>query len=231
MRGLSLQFGLQIAACDALRTAANLLGSACGNERSALVAPFGTEVDEMVGTLDDVEIVLHDDDRMAAADEAVEGAEQLLDVVEVESRCGLIEDEERGRLFLLADEVGEFHALVLTAREGRGTLSQMDIVESHLVEGAQPVGNGLFAVAAEKLHCLAHGHVEHVGDILAMEAHIQHLRLEPRAVAALAGQDDVGHELHLDGNLAGTLAFVTSASVGIEGEVLGGIAPLLGERL
>ena len=53
-RGLSLQFGLQIAACDALRTAANLLGSACGNERSALVAPFGTEVDEMVGTLDDV---------------------------------------------------------------------------------------------------------------------------------------------------------------------------------
>ena len=44
--------------------------------------------------------------------------EQTSDVVEVKTGGRLVEDEECGFLFLLADEVGEFDTLVLTSRQG-----------------------------------------------------------------------------------------------------------------
>ena len=43
-----------------------LLGGACGKDQSAAAAAVGTEVDEVVGALDDVEVVLDDDDGVAA---------------------------------------------------------------------------------------------------------------------------------------------------------------------
>ena len=58
-------------------------------------AGLGAQVDDPVGRLDHVEVVLDDDDRVAQVDQAVEHVEQLADVVEVQAGRRLVEDVER----------------------------------------------------------------------------------------------------------------------------------------
>ena len=70
----------------------------------------------MVGSEDDARVMLYDYDRMPAADELVERAEQDLDIGMRQARGGLIEDEDSRHCVLLREERGEFHALALAAR-------------------------------------------------------------------------------------------------------------------
>jgi hypothetical protein len=88
-----------------------------GEDLAAAGAAFGAEVDDPVGLLDDVEVVLDRDDGVAAVDEAVQDVDQLLDVGEVEAGGRLVEDVERAAAGLLAELVGELDALRLAARE------------------------------------------------------------------------------------------------------------------
>ena len=97
----------------------------------------------MVGTLDDLQVMLYDEDGMSPFDEGIEGLEQPLDIMEVETRRRLVEDEEGGFLFLLSDEIGEFHTLVLTAGEGRGVLTELDLAETDFLQRLQPLHNRL----------------------------------------------------------------------------------------
>ena len=69
----------------------------------------------MVGTLDDIHVVLDDDKRMPALDECVEGIQQAAYVVEMKAGGRLVEDEYRGRVLLHPQIVGQLHALVLAA--------------------------------------------------------------------------------------------------------------------
>ena len=58
-------------------------------------APLGAEVDDPVGPLHDVEVVLDDEDGIAGVDEPLENDEELADVGHVEPRRRLVEDVER----------------------------------------------------------------------------------------------------------------------------------------
>ena len=111
----------------------HLFGSATDDKLSATVASLRAYVDKVVGTLDDLYIVLDDEDGVAARDERVERLHQALDVVEVEACGGLVEDEHGGLGLFEAEVVGEFDALVLTAREGRRALPQLYIAEAHIL--------------------------------------------------------------------------------------------------
>ena len=53
--------------------------------------------------------------------------------MEVQSGGGFIEDEERRFLFLLSDKVGQLNALVLTTRQRRRILSELDVAESYIL--------------------------------------------------------------------------------------------------
>ena len=72
-----------------------VLRRARGDDLAAAVAALGPEVDDPVGRLDDLEIVLDDDDRVALVDQLVQHLEQLRHVVEVEAGGRLVEDVER----------------------------------------------------------------------------------------------------------------------------------------
>ncbi len=61
------------------------------NDRAAGVAALGAEVDEPVGSADDVEVVLDHSERVSGGDQLAEGREQLRDVVEVKPRGRLVE--------------------------------------------------------------------------------------------------------------------------------------------
>ena len=69
----------------------------------------------MVGSEDDTRVVLYNYDRMPAADELVERAEQDLDIGMRQARGGFIEDEDSRHCVFLREERGEFHALALSA--------------------------------------------------------------------------------------------------------------------
>ena len=75
----------------------DFFGGAGGDDLAAGVAAFGAEVDDVVGGLDDVEIVLDDEQGAAAFDELAEGGEEFLHVVEVEAGGGFVEDVEGAR--------------------------------------------------------------------------------------------------------------------------------------
>ena len=85
---------------------------------STLVATVGTKVDDVVGTLNDIEVMFNDQYTMSTVNKRVESVKQTLDVVEMQTRCRLVKDEECWFLLFLSDEVGKFYALVFTAGEG-----------------------------------------------------------------------------------------------------------------
>ena len=83
----------------------------------------------------------------------------------------------------------------------------------------------------EELNGLVDGHLQQVVDVFATVFHIQHLLLEPLAVAGLALQGDVGHELHLNRDLSLSLALLATATLLVEREIGGVVAHLLSECL
>lgn len=101
---------------------------------AAAFAAFGAEVDDVVCSTDDVEVVLNDEDAVAEVYEPAEGTHEYGDVAGVEAGGGLIEDEERVLLMLHGDVVGELETLVLASGEGGGVLAEGDIAQADLPE-------------------------------------------------------------------------------------------------
>lgn len=87
----------------------------CELDFAALVAAFGADVDDVVGSGDDVEVVFDDDDGASVVDHLVEQAQQLIGVLGVQPCGGFVEDDEIGVSNKFA---GEFEPLALTAGEG-----------------------------------------------------------------------------------------------------------------
>ena len=83
-----------------------MLGGAGGYYLAAGVAAVGAEVDYPVGAFDYFGVVFDDDDGVAVGEQAVEGGQQHVHVVEVEAGGGLVEDEHGGARPLLGKEGG-----------------------------------------------------------------------------------------------------------------------------
>ena len=119
------------------RALAICLGRALGDDLAAARAALRPEVDDPVGRLDDVEVVLDDDDRVAGLDEPVEHLEQLLDVGEVEAGRRLVEDVQ-GLAGRAPRQLGrELHALRLAAGQRRRRLAEVDVAEPDVVQGLE----------------------------------------------------------------------------------------------
>ena len=73
----------------------DLLGRAHRHQPAAVFAALGAEVDDPVGHLDHIEVVLDHDQRVAGLEQLAERREQLRDVVEVQARGRLVEDVEQ----------------------------------------------------------------------------------------------------------------------------------------
>ena len=112
----------------------HVLGRALGDDQAAARAALGAHVDDPVGVLDDVEVVLDDDDRVALVDQALEDVEQLADVLEVQAGRRLVEDVDGAAGGSLLQLGRELDALGLTAGEGRRRLAEPDVAEADLVE-------------------------------------------------------------------------------------------------
>ena len=105
----------------------DFLGSTGDNDGAAATATFRSHVDDVVGLTDDVEVVLDDDDGIAAIDEATEHLYEDADVLEMETGGGLVEDVEGLAGVFLGELGSELDALTLTARKGGGGLAEFNI--------------------------------------------------------------------------------------------------------
>ena len=92
---------------------------------AAVDAAFGAQVDDVVGDLDDVEVVLDDDDGVALVDEELEDVQQAVDVGEVQAGGGFVEDVEGAAARALGELARQLEALGLAAGQGRRRLAEL----------------------------------------------------------------------------------------------------------
>ena len=72
----------------------DLLGGTGGEDEPASAPTFRSQIYDVVGRLDDIEVVLDDQHGVALVYQPLEHAQQHADVLEVQARGGLIEDVE-----------------------------------------------------------------------------------------------------------------------------------------
>ncbi len=194
----------------------DLLGRALGDDQPAAGTAFGAHVDDPVGGLDHVEVVLDDDDRVALVDESGQDCQQLADVLEVQTGGGLVQNVDRAPGGALLELAGELHALGLAAGEGGRGLTETDIAETDVVERLQVAGDRRHGL--EEVHGFLDRHVQDVGDGLALVVDLQGLPVVPGAVADLARDVHVREEVHLDLDGAVARAVLAAAALDVEGE-------------
>ena len=202
-----------------------------GNQQpSAAVAAFGAQVDDPVRRADHVEVVLDDEQRVPRVEQALERAEQLRDVVEVQAGGRLVEQEQRRRRVRAGPPCGWLHVgkvprelqpLGFAAGQRRHRLAESQVVETDRGERLEPVEH--FAVVREEDHGFGDGQLQHVGDaerlaLVATDPHFEDFRAETLAVAVRAAQVHVGEELHLDVLEAVAAAGGAAPVAGIEAE-------------
>ena len=74
-----------------LRTVRNLLRCARNHDGSAAVTAFGTHIDQAVGNLDDIKVVLNHQHCVARIDQALQHIEQLADVLKMKAGRRLVQ--------------------------------------------------------------------------------------------------------------------------------------------
>ena len=121
---------------------------------------------------------------------------------------------------------GQFHALGFATAQGGGLLAEPQIAQADFGQGLQRIGN--LGHGAEEVHALVHGHVEHVGDVLALVGDLKGLAVVTLAVARLAGDIDRRQEVHLDFENAVALAFFAATALDVKAKAAGFVAAHLG---
>ena len=159
-------------------------------------------------------------------DQAVQHLEQLLDVGQVQARGGLVEHVQRAAGGDLLQLGGELDALRLAARQRRRGLAEPDVVEADVVQRLQAAAQ--LRDLREELERLLDRHLEHVGDRLALEPHLERLAVVALALADLARDVDVGQEVHLDLDGAVAAARLAAAALDVEREPARLVAAHLG---
>src|SRR5918993_3209914 len=110
--------------------AANVFDRSFGHHFTTEATGTRPEVDDMVGSLDGVLVMLHDDDRIPQIPEPAKRCQQTLVVPLMQPDARLIEDVENAHE-AGADLGSEADALGLSARQRRGDPSEREIVETN----------------------------------------------------------------------------------------------------
>ena len=158
--------------------------------------------------------MLNDDNCVSLIHKTVEDAQQHLDVFEVKTRSGFVQNVKRTSRILLGQLGGQLHTLALTARERSARLSQLDISQPHFLQDLNLIQD--VGLVLEELHSLIDGHVQHVGDAAATETHFHRLAIISFSAAHLTRHGDIGQEVHLDGLVAVSAAGFATPALDIE---------------
>ncbi len=107
--------------------AGHLLGCSLCHDRATLGAPLGTEIDDPVGGLDDIEVVLDDQDTVSLVHQPMQHVEQHPHVLEVQPGRGLVKDIEGPSGIALGELGGELDPLGFASRKRGRRLPEVEI--------------------------------------------------------------------------------------------------------
>ena len=117
-------------------------GGTGDNDSSTVFASPRSQVNNVIGVLDDLHIMLNDGDRVALVDEGLEDLCQLLDISQVQAGRRFIEDVEGGAARRLGQFLRQFDSLGLAPGKGRTWLPQPQVSEADVTNGAQGRSDG-----------------------------------------------------------------------------------------
>ena len=100
-------------------------------------APFGAEINQPVGALNDVQIVFDDQHGIAGIDQAMQHGEQLADVVKVQAGGWFVEYVQRVAGIDPCQFRGQFDPLRLAAGELRRGESQRQIAQADIFQARE----------------------------------------------------------------------------------------------
>ena len=216
------KFFFEVLGGVALSVLDDLFGCAGGNDFSAGVAAFGTKVNDIIGHLDHVQIMLDHNDGIAQIGQSPQNIHQVMNIGKVQAGRWLIENIQRMAGARLAEFGGEFNALGLAAGQGRAGLAERHIPQADITEGFdQPDDLG---EVGKKLLGLFDPHVENVGNVFALVGDLQGFRIVAFALAFLAGHKHIRQKMHLDLFSALPLAVLAAAAFDIKAEPAGFVA-------
>ena len=152
--------------------------------------------------------------RVATVDKLLQHIHKNADVLKVESGCRLVEYVKRLACVALAQFGSQFHTLAFTSRQRCRGLSELDISQSYVLYGLYLLQYGRHIL--EELYRLVDGHIQHVGNALALIAHLKRLAVVAFAVTYLARNHHIGQEVHLYGFVTVALARLAATALHVE---------------
>src|SRR5690349_14893840 len=158
---------------------------------------------------------------MAGVDELPENRNELADLVAGKARGGLVEDVHAApALPVSADELArDLEPLRFPARQRGCRLSEPQIAQPDLLQLPEHLAEPV--LADEEANGLVDGEIEHLSDVETLVGHLEQLALVARAVADVAGHEDIGEEDHLDLYDALSLTALAPSALHVEAEVAG----------
>ena len=176
----------------------------------------GAEVDDPICGGDHIEVVFHDQHAVARVAELEEGLDEKLDIAEVESGGGFVEEVERVGGGRLGEFEGEFEALRFAAGECVGRLTERQIAEAELIKGCE--NETQLWDRLEKCERFRDLEVEDIGDRFPFVGDREGFAVEAFAIAGGAGDPCVGQEMHFDFESAVALAAFAASARSVETE-------------
>src|SRR5699024_11547547 len=161
----------------AARVRGDGLRGALRDDGATAPTALGAQVDDPVGALDDIEVVLDHQHRVALVDQPLEHPEQLADVLEVQPGGRLVQHVDGPTGGALLQLGSELDALCLTAGQRRGRLTETHVPQAYLHQGPQVTGDG--RDGREEVGGLLDRHVQYLGDGAPLEVHLQGLPVVP----------------------------------------------------
>ena len=167
------------------------------DDLAAVLAGARPQVDDVVGLADDLRVVFHDHDRVAAVAQVLQDAHQPRAVARVQADGRFVQNVQRVDQ-RRAERGGQIDALQFAARQGARLAVERQVFDADFDQIAQPFPNlvqdqpgDAFLVrgrlqGVEERGARADAHQVHVGQRPAAHAVQQALRLEPRPAAVLA---------------------------------------------
>ena len=146
----------------------------------------------------------------------------------MKSRRRLVKDIKRLARVPFGKFGSQFDTLALPTGERGGTLSELDISQPDILQGFYLRQNLRYVL--EELHRHVDRHVQHIGNGLAFEAHLERLTVVTFSMTYFARYHHVGQEIHLDGLVAIAATGLTASTFHVEGEPAGLVATYLGFR-
>src|SRR5262249_6241658 len=143
-----------------------------------------------------VQVVFDYQHGVAQLDQPVEHVQKLADIVKMQPRRRLIEKVEGPAGLPAAQLASQLDALRFAAGKRSRGLAQMDVAQPDVVERFQ-LGGDLRNVFQDGGRLL-HSRFQHIGDGAVLVLHLERLPVVAPAAANVAGDVDIGKEIHLD---------------------------------